>query len=68
VTVLHDLNMALRYAHEIIVLSDGQALAQGPATDVLTPSVIARAFSVDARVERCSKGMPYLMVDDLLET
>jgi iron complex transport system ATP-binding protein len=44
--VLHDLNLALRYAHRTVVLKDGQVLANGLSGDVLTTSTIEQAFGV----------------------
>ncbi len=64
--VLHDLNMALRYADQAIVLHDGQVLAQGPASQALSADVLARAFLVDARLTQCPLGTPVIVIDDLL--
>lgn len=65
--VLHDLNMALRYADEALVLLDGTVIAQGPVHATLNAETLAQAFLVNARVERCSRNMPIVIVDDLLE-
>ena len=64
--VLHDLNMAARYADQILVLHAGQAVAQGPAARALTPEVLAQAFQIGARIEHCSMGTPVVIIDDLL--
>lgn len=64
--VLHDLNMALRYADDALVLHEGIVMAQGPVAQALSPEVLARAFLVEARVERCSRGTPMVVIDDLL--
>src|SRR5690606_24710917 len=66
VVVLHDLNMALRYADRAIVLVDGRLLAQGEVAHALSPTTLAEAFHVQARVERCSSGTPFIVVDELL--
>jgi iron complex transport system ATP-binding protein len=50
VMVLHDLNMAARYADELIVMSDGQIVAQGSPTEVLTVDIVRAAFSLDSMV------------------
>ncbi len=66
VIVLHDLNMALRYADYALLLKQGTLVASGAPREVITPENLARAFSIRARVETCSQGLPYVLVDDLL--
>ncbi|NYF14204.1 iron complex transport system ATP-binding protein [Pseudoclavibacter sp. JAI123] len=50
VVVLHELNLAARYADELIVMRDGRIVASGAPTDVLTKEVVADAFALDALV------------------
>jgi len=50
VVVLHDLNLAARYADDLVIMSDGRVVAHGPPAHVLTAEVIAEAFSLDALV------------------
>jgi iron complex transport system ATP-binding protein len=52
VLVLHDLNLAARYAHHIIVMDWGAVAAEGTPADVLTPGVLREVFRIDARVFR----------------
>lgn len=63
--VLHDLNMAVRYADQVLVLHEGRTLAQGPASDTLTPAVLNQAFQVQGRLERCSQGISHIIIDHL---
>lgn len=46
--VLHDLNLALRYADQCLVLQGGQVATFGPAKTVLTPDTVASVFCVEA--------------------
>ena len=48
--VLHDLNLAARYADHLVVLREGQILAQGDPRDVLTAAVVLDAFGLSARI------------------
>ncbi len=48
VVVLHDLNLALRYADRCVLLQAGQVAANGPSVDVLTPERIAAVWGVRA--------------------
>ena len=66
--VLHDLNMALRYADEAVILAEGRVMAQGRPTAALQPHIVKEAFLVDARIETCSRGIPFLMIDGHLKT
>ncbi|MCB8835911.1 ABC transporter ATP-binding protein [Aurantimonas sp. VKM B-3413] len=60
---LHDLNHALRYCDQTIVIADGQMRAGGPTAKVITPAMLRDVYRVEARVEHCSRGRPMLIVD-----
>lgn len=44
VTVLHDLNLAARYATRVLMMKNGQVLAQGTPGEVLTAEIISEAY------------------------
>ncbi|PFG15591.1 iron complex transport system ATP-binding protein [Propionicimonas paludicola] len=50
VMVLHDLGLAARFSDRLVVLHQGQVLADGTPWQVLTPEVLATAFGLAARV------------------
>ncbi len=50
VAVLHDLNLACRYATDLIVMSEGRVIAQGAPGKVMTPDLMARVFGLDCLV------------------
>ncbi len=52
VAAIHDLNMAARYCDKLVLLNNGQLLAEGSPEDVLTPDTIESAFGVKAAVFR----------------
>ncbi len=66
--VLHDLQIAARWADGIVMLSSGAVAATGTPAEAITPMTLARVYGVDARVERCSKGSLQIIVDDDLHT
>lgn len=52
VMVLHDLNLAARYADQLIALRAGRVHAQGSPDTILTEATIAQVFGLSARVMR----------------
>ncbi|MHA7261665.1 ABC transporter ATP-binding protein [Arthrobacter sp. TMN-37] len=48
--VLHDLNLAARYADHLIVLKDGCLAAQGPPAAVVTPGLVQEVFGLRCTV------------------
>jgi iron complex transport system ATP-binding protein len=50
VVVLHELNLAARYADDLVVMREGRIVAQGSPRDVLTAEVVSDAFALDALV------------------
>ncbi len=50
VMVLHDLNLAARYADHLVVMADGDLVAQGAPSEVVTPEVLRAAFRLEALV------------------
>jgi iron complex transport system ATP-binding protein len=50
VAVLHDLNLACRYAHHLVAMRDGRIVAEGPPSQIVTEELVAEVFDLDARV------------------
>lgn len=50
VLVLHDLNLACRYAHHLIAMRDGRIVTEGPPDDVVTADLVADVFDLPSRV------------------
>jgi iron complex transport system ATP-binding protein len=46
VVALHDLSLAARFAHHVVLLADGGVAAMGPPAEVLTPRYLGPAFGV----------------------
>jgi iron complex transport system ATP-binding protein len=68
VLVLHDLDMALRYADRALLLARGALQAAGTPAEVIRPDHLARAFSILARIESCSLGHPHVLVSGLVDS
>ena len=63
VIAIHDLNQALRFADQVAVLESGRIIACGAPAAVLTPALLQDVYGVKARLEHCSRGVPFLLVD-----
>ncbi|OWV95498.1 ferrichrome ABC transporter [Rhizobium sp. R72] len=60
---LHDLNHALRYCENTIVIANGAMAASGPTSDVITDAMLRDIYKINARIENCSQGTPMVIVD-----
>ncbi|NMH69080.1 ABC transporter ATP-binding protein [Bacillus sp. RO3] len=52
VMVLHDLNLACRYAHNIVAIRDKKIYAQGKPEDVISCELVKNVFDMDCQVSR----------------
>ncbi len=50
VVVLHDLNLACRYAHHIVAMRDGRIVANGAPDDVITADTMRAVFGLESIV------------------
>lgn len=50
IAVLHDINQAIRYADELIVMEAGRIVAQGPPSEVVSAALLGDVFSVNAQI------------------
>jgi iron complex transport system ATP-binding protein len=50
VIVLHDLNLAARYADHLFAVKDGRVFASGAPRDVVTPEVVEAVFGMSSRI------------------
>ncbi|WP_067542422.1 ABC transporter ATP-binding protein [Nocardia crassostreae] len=50
VAVLHDLNLAARYAENLIAMKDGRVVAQGSPAQIVRPEVVAEVFDLECAV------------------
>lgn len=52
VAVLHDINQAARYAHNIVILKAGRIIASGNPAEVISAKTITEVFNVDTMIMR----------------
>lgn len=63
---LHDLNHALRYCENTIVIAAGEMAVSGPTPEVINPGMLRDIYKIEARIENCSQGRPMVIVDGAL--
>lgn len=64
--VMHDLNLAARYADVVWLMQDGALAACGPWSDVLMPGVLEPVYGVSVRVVGETRGgRPVLATDEV---
>lgn len=68
VVVVHDINIALRHGDNVLMLKDGQLIADGKPETVITAESLAKVYGVKGRIERCSQGTPQILIDGLVNT
>ena len=56
VVVLHDLNLAARFADRLVLFKDGAVAGQGPVSEVFRPELISRVFDIDCEIVATSAG------------
>ncbi|TKI05691.1 ABC transporter ATP-binding protein [Martelella alba] len=63
--VVHDINIALRHADHVLMLKNGRLMADGMPDAVISPESLERVYGVRSRIERCSRGIPHVVIDGL---
>lgn len=68
VMVLHDLNLAARFADYMIAMRDGVVVCQGTPAEVMVPAVLKNVFQIDAQiVNEPRTGRPVCVTYDLVK-
>lgn len=62
---LHDINLAMRHCDHLILFGEGGVLSHGNPQTAMTPEMLMRAYQVEGRIETCSQGSPFIIVDGL---
>jgi len=62
---LHDLNQALRFADQVLVIANGTAQGSGASHEVITERMLREVYQVEARIEQCSQGQRHILIDGI---
>ncbi|WP_315834125.1 heme ABC transporter ATP-binding protein [Bradyrhizobium prioriisuperbiae] len=67
IAVLHDLNLAARFADRIVVLRKGRLVADGTPAETITDQLLKHVFEVDANVGRTPEGLPFVLPQQMAQ-
>lgn len=65
--VVHDINIALRHAAQVLMMKQGKLIACGEPETVITPARLAEVYGVRGRIERCPQGRAQVILDGVIE-
>ena len=61
IAILHDLNLAMRFADRIVLLHRGRLAIDGDRAKAMTAETIRRIFEVDVAIDYTDHGVPFLL-------
>lgn len=61
IAVLHDLNLAARFAKRIVMLKRGKLVADGSPAETITGKTLREVFGIDAGIGTTPDGLPYIL-------
>ncbi|WP_042170729.1 ABC transporter ATP-binding protein [Paenibacillus gorillae] len=61
VMVLHDINQAIRYSDNLIVMKEGEVLIMGEPEIVVTPAVMRTVYGVDVKISHDEESGIYML-------
>ncbi|MFC0205507.1 ABC transporter ATP-binding protein [Novosphingobium soli] len=64
IVAIHDLDLALNHADNIVAIRDGRLLTQGPVAEVVTEDLLATLYDVRIRILRDADGVAVRFLDD----
>jgi iron complex transport system ATP-binding protein len=56
IMAIHEIDLALRFADDVVAIQDGRLAAAGPAAEVMTEAGLSSLYGVGARVSRDAHG------------
>ncbi|WP_088182791.1 MULTISPECIES: ABC transporter ATP-binding protein [Sphingobium] len=63
VMAIHDLDLALRFADEIVAVREGRILGSGPVAEIMTEPLLSRLYDIDVRLVRDPTGLFVRFID-----
>jgi iron complex transport system ATP-binding protein len=63
---IHDLNQAMRFADQVLVIAHGTAQGSGPCEEIITVDMLRDVYQVKARIEKCTEQASHVIVDAIV--
>lgn len=63
ITAMHDPNLALSFADEIIMLKRGRLLKAGPAVEIMTAENLSRLYEMDLKIAQFDGNKKFVFAD-----
>ena len=62
ICVSHDINLASRFADELLLMREGRVVAQGPPEEVIQRETLQMTYDVDVEIVNTPRGVPVVVV------
>ncbi len=62
ICVSHDINLASRFADELLLMREGRVVAQGPPEEVIQREMLQMTYDVDVEIVNTPRGVPVVVV------
>lgn len=62
VMVLHDINQAIKYSHNIVIMKDGKIIKEGKSKQVINKEILKEVYKVDGILNRIEEEMYFIPV------
>ncbi|WP_158379425.1 hypothetical protein [Candidatus Williamhamiltonella defendens] len=62
---MHDLNHALRFSDQVIVVANSVVKASGPSEEVLTKEILWEIYGINVPIENVARQQPHVIVSGL---
>jgi iron complex transport system ATP-binding protein len=63
IMAIHDLDLAMRFADEVVAMRDGRLLASGSVAEVMTETLLGTLYDVTVRIRRDDDGAMIRFID-----
>lgn len=63
--VMHDINLAARYADNIVIVDNGKLYSQGKANEVITKEMLKDIYKIESNIYVKSQGYPVIEFVDI---